>query len=177
MNKNILIGGIAVVFIVGAVFLAVKNTPTPVAENTGSTSQDTQLAGTPEVNDTPASPNNNDGTQANVGAQVGVTVGVSNVTVTYTDTGFTPSTITVKQGTKVTFVNNSSKNMWVGVDEHPTHTQYAGTSRQEHCPDTAGTAFDQCAVGKTYTFTFNKVGTWEYHNHVGSGTGKIVVTQ
>lgn len=172
MNKNILIGVIAVVLIIGGVYLATKRTPATVTENTGNPSQGTQLAGTPPVDDTPS--NTNDGTQA----VIGVNVSVGAVTITYTNSGFTPSTITVKKGTEVTFVNTGTKSMWVASDEHPSHIEYAGTERRAHCPDTAGVAFDQCATGNSYAFTFNKVGTWDYHNHASAGDeGKVIVTE
>jgi len=105
-------------------------------------------------------------------------VGVSVNTVRLTDSGFSPERLTVSKGTTVTFINQTSGGMWVGADEHPSHTSYAGTSRSEHCPDTTGTAFDQCGNGNTYSFTFGKTGTWEYHNHVSSSArGAIIVTE
>lgn len=105
---------------------------------------------------------------------------VSAMTVRYTNDGFSPATLTVKKGTRVTFVNESADEMWVGSSEHPTHTEYDGTTKSEHCNDgiPSTTSFDQCAVGTTYSFTFDKVGSWEYHNHTSSGEkGTIVVTE
>lgn len=162
MNRNALIGVIAVVLVLGAVYVSTTNTQAPiVVENNPDLAGGTQLAGTPQVNDTPDTP-----------------LTIETVTVTYTDQGFAPKTVNVKVGTKITFVDEASKNMWVATNEHPSHMGYAGTARQDHCPDTAGTAFDQCATGSSYSFTFNKVGTWEYHNHTSaSDEGKVVVTQ
>jgi len=109
-------------------------------------------------------------------ASVGVTVGTPAV-ITLTDAGFSPSKVVVKAGQSVTFVNQSKNGMWIGSDEHPTHTDYSGTSRSAHCPDTDGTAFDQCTVGDSYTFTFTKAGTWGFHDHVAPNfTGTVVVT-
>lgn len=89
----------------------------------------------------------------------------STVTVVYTDAGFVPSSVTVAQGGTVTFIDQSAANeMWVASLEHPTHTQYDGTNKDNHCPNN-GSAFDQCTVGSTYSFTFAKVGTWGFHNH------------
>jgi plastocyanin len=86
-------------------------------------------------------------------------------TVTYSDTGFAPATLTVEVGTKVTFVNESSKGMWVASAVHPTH---------EVLP-----AFDNkvtVAEGESYSYTFTKEGQWKYHNHVGpTDTGTVVV--
>lgn len=87
------------------------------------------------------------------------------VVVSYTDTGFSPQTLTVKQGATVTFVNNSSRQMWVASGEHPTHQLLPG--------------FDELTSvrrGSTYDYTFVKVGTWPFHNHTNpSDTGTIIV--
>ena len=101
--------------------------------------------------------------------------------VTLTDTGFTPSSVTINRGDAVRFVNDSSRGMWVGADEHPTHTEYDGTSTREHCVDGAavGGTFDQCAStprGSSWEFTFTKSGTFGYHNHTGaSSVGTVIV--
>ena len=87
-------------------------------------------------------------------------------TVTYTDSGYTPATVTVKKGTKVTFKNESTKSMWTASGVHPTHQLLPG--------------FDQLksvAKGGMYEYTFSKVGTWKYHNHVNpTDVGTVVVT-
>lgn len=94
-----------------------------------------------------------------------------NVTVTYSDSGFSPKEVAVALGTTVTFVNQSSSKMWVASAKHPDHTVYSGTSLSQHCPDTTNSAFDECTgdeSGKTYSFTFNKEGVWKYHDHINS---------
>lgn len=86
-------------------------------------------------------------------------------TVTYTNDGFNPAELKVKAGTEVTFVNQSDIKMWIASAPHPTHTLY---------PE-----FDERASvskGGAYSFTFNKVGTHSYHNHMQLGKyGKIIV--
>lgn len=97
-------------------------------------------------------------------------------TVIYTENGFDPETITITQGETVRFVNESDNQMWVASDEHPTHTQYAGTTLSEHCKANTNTGFDQCGDGDTFTFTFDKSGTWNYHNHLFStDQGSVIV--
>ena len=95
------------------------------------------------------------------------TTAQADVEITYTDSGFAPTTITIKEGQTVRFLNTSNKLMWVASDPHPTHTDYPG--------------FDQLtavAKGKDYVFTFTKIGTWGYHNYLGrSHTGSITVTK
>ncbi len=87
------------------------------------------------------------------------------LTVRLTDSGFEPKEITVKSGASVTFVNESAKGMWVASAVHPTHQVLAG--------------FDQktsVAKGGTYVYTFAKVGTWKFHNHVSPEmTGTVIV--
>jgi len=111
-----------------------------------------------------------------------VTLGDPDVAaVTLTDSGFSPSTVTVSVGDTVRFVNQSSRGMWVGSNEHPTHTDYDGTSTREHCAGgvTTNGTFDECASapkGSSWQYTFSKAGTFGYHNHVGaSDTGTVVV--
>ena len=100
--------------------------------------------------------------------------------VEYTDTGFSPASVTVPLGAYVVFVNQSSKDMWVASAMHPAHTVYSGTPLSQHCPDTTGTAFDECsgdAPGTSYSFKFNKAGEWKYHDHIDATKfGKIIVT-
>lgn len=86
-------------------------------------------------------------------------------TVTYTDSGFSPSTLTVKKGDTVTFKNNASDDMWVASNPHPTHTDYPGFDVKR-----------KMAPGEIYQFTFTKTGSWGYHNHTNpSERGTIVV--
>jgi plastocyanin len=99
------------------------------------------------------------------------------VIITYGANGFSPSTVTVKEGTTVTFKNESGHDMWVASGVHPAHSAYDGTTLSEHCnPANGETPFDECGTGDEYSFTFDKVGTWKYHNHVqASDFGTIVV--
>ncbi|MBU1293085.1 hypothetical protein KJ819_03420 [Patescibacteria group bacterium] len=116
-------------------------------------------------------------------AGVGVpTESESATIVTYTDEGFSPETVSISIGETVRFTNASSGGMWVGSDDHPTHTNYDGTSTREHCADgeTTGGTFDACrayANGESYDFTFTKAGTFEYHNHVGASKGGTVIVR
>lgn len=98
-------------------------------------------------------------------------------TVNMTKNGFSPDPVTIKQGGTVTFVSTDGSPMWVASNAHPTHLQYSGTSRTQHCPDTTGTAFDQCVSGKAYSFTFMKVGQWNYHNHMNADDGGTIIVE
>lgn len=105
----------------------------------------------------------------------------SGAVVTYTDQGFSPASLSVAEGTTVSFINQSSGQMWVASGVHPAHTLYDGTDRATHCAAgyTGPTPFDECQAvgsGSTYTFTFTKAGTWKYHNHMNpSAFGSVTV--
>ncbi len=102
-----------------------------------------------------------------------------NYEVTYTDAGYSPKELKIKLGDTVTWKNQSSHGMWTASAMHPTHVIYSGTSLDEHCPDIENTSLDQCTSGlpgESWSFTFNEVGTWRYHNHVlASDFGSVVV--
>lgn len=107
-------------------------------------------------------------------------VAPATATVTYTTDGFSPSSVTIKKGDIVTWVDRAGSPMWVASAQHPVHDGYDGTSRTEHCAaDYSGVPpFDQCKGDTVYSFTFDKVGTWKYHDHLNASRfGSVVVTE
>jgi plastocyanin len=93
--------------------------------------------------------------------------GKERTVVMYTDTGYAPKTVTVTKGSIVTFVNESSRGMWTASDPHLTHQLLPGFDEKA-----------QVVKGGTYEYTFEKVGTWTYHNHVNpTDKGTVVVTE
>lgn len=84
--------------------------------------------------------------------------------ITLTSAGFSPSTLTIKVGTKVTWTNKSGNQAAVNSIPHPVHTNYS--------PLNLGSFAD----GSTLSLIFDKVGTYGYHNHLSpSQTGTIIV--
>lgn len=87
------------------------------------------------------------------------------VVITFTNTGFTPESVTINVGDSVTFVNESSGSFQPASDPHPTHTGLAGFD-----------AGSSVAMGQSYTFTFTKTGTWGFHDHLDSDKkGTVIV--
>lgn len=80
---------------------------------------------------------------------------------------FIPQNIEVKKGTKVIFKNVSDTLKWPASNLHPSHLIY---------PE-----FDPKAPvgkGESWEFTFDKVGEWEYHDHLSPYiSGLIKVTE
>jgi len=73
---------------------------------------------------------------------------------------FTPNTLTVKTGTKITWTNNDSVSHTVTVD--------SGTG-----PDSA-----TLKHGDTYTYTFKEIGTFNYHCKIHTSMkGSVTVTE
>lgn len=88
------------------------------------------------------------------------------VEVNYTTAGFTPEIVEIKVGQKVKFINKTGKTASVASDEHPTHDIY---------PE-----FDQWKSAykgqNVFEFTFTKVGTWRYHDHLNPEmVGTVIV--
>ncbi|MDP2665672.1 MAG: hypothetical protein Q8P23_03520 [bacterium] len=162
MNGNYIWGIIVLIIIIVGGWFLLKGTPTSAPTTTDQTS----AVQTPAVTNTTTT--------------TSTTTTSSGVTVFYTASGFSPKSVTVPLGTTVTFVNQSPGSMWVASAAHPAHTAYSGTNLSQHCPDTTNSAFDECAAvtsGNSYSFTFNKVGDWKYHNHVNaSDFGAVIVT-
>ncbi|HJL55732.1 MAG: cupredoxin domain-containing protein [Candidatus Pacebacteria bacterium] len=87
------------------------------------------------------------------------------IVVTYTSSAFSPKDIAVSAGQTVRFVNESSGNMWVASDEHPTHTVLPEFDNKESVGN-----------GENYEFVFTETGEWNYHNHVNpSAVGTVTV--
>ncbi len=85
-------------------------------------------------------------------------------TITYSDNGFSPFTITVKSGTTVTIKNESSHGLQFDSDPHPAHT------------DDEELNVNSVPEGGSETFVVKRTGTFGYHNHLNpSDTGTIVV--
>ncbi|HOX40930.1 MAG TPA: cupredoxin domain-containing protein [bacterium] len=85
--------------------------------------------------------------------------------ISFTDSGFSPSEITIKKGDTISFINNSEMQMWVASAPHPQHTDYPEFDTKKGY-----------APGEMYSFKFEKAGTWRYHDHLNpERTGTINV--
>ncbi len=144
MSKNWLIIGAVIVVIIGGYWLLRGSysgqtpppTPIPIEETNP-----------PSVAETSQVPNE------------------SNVTIG-TDGKFNPSVTTVKEGDKVTWTNNDTKEHRVASGPHPIHTALPGFD-----------SITNFGAGETYSFTFAKKGTWGYHDHLNPGTGGTVIVE
>ena len=151
--QNTILWVVVAIVILGGGFLLWQNMATPSADVGGSTL----------VDDT--------GSMDDTGAPMVAAVN-------YSADGFTPAEVTIKKGGTVSWTNSSGGDMWVASGPHPAHTGYDNTTLAQHCASTASTPLDQCANGATYTFKFDKVGTWPYHNRSASTKfGRVIVVE
>jgi plastocyanin len=65
---------------------------------------------------------------------------------------FIPATIKVKPGTTITWVNKDTKPYSIAADPHPTHSSLPGL------------VGDDLNEADTYSYVFEKPGTYTYHN-------------
>ena len=86
-------------------------------------------------------------------------------TVTLTDRGFQPDTLTIRKGDTVRFVSVEHAAFWPASDPHPTHSLYPAFDPLQPIPQ-----------NQSWSFVFDTPGTWGYHDHLSPAyTGTIVV--
>ncbi len=106
--------------------------------------------------------------------------GSTNHTILITAQGFEPSTLTIKHGDIVTWMNNDSPvARWPASASHPTHRVYPGSGIEKCGTSEQSDIFDACGnivKGGSFSFIFNEKGSWGFHNHSNPTTfGKITV--
>ena len=96
------------------------------------------------------------------------TTASDSVTVTYTNTGFTPFSVTLKKGGTLIWKNDANDQVQIGVNPHPVHTGNRAITNGEFTLD--------LNPGGTKTLTINDTGTFSYHNHLDpTESGTIIV--
>lgn len=69
--------------------------------------------------------------------------------------GFSPSTINIKKGETVAWINEDSQFRWPASNIHPTHEIYSEFDPKQ-----------PLAQGEAWLFTFEKTGNWNFHDHL-----------
>lgn len=175
------IGIMGVVFFLGLIALivwgldyiitkdfVVVRTPVKAISNTATESTPIAINDTPPTETTPAATSTPAKTPEPAKPPTTTPTPPANsaLTVTFTDKGFSPASLTVKKGQTVKFVNNSSGKMWVAANPFPTSKEYPAFNEKSGVES-----------GSSWSFTFDKTGTWFYHNHYNPTQGaKIVVS-
>lgn len=93
--------------------------------------------------------------------------------VSFNGATFEPSILTIKVGETATFRNDSAGQVWPASAMHPTHKVYPATG------GCINSAFDACKglmPGESWSFKFDEVGSWKYHDHLNpTRFGTVVV--
>jgi len=178
MNKNnLMLLAVVILGVGGYLFFSQSRPASPESAEQTNTPNEQDVSRTENTDETPSpSLSQNEGETSTPESQENQL----QATITYTDSGFSPNALTVKMGTVVTFVNNSSEGMWIASANHPIHALYPGSSISKCGTVERGIIFDACAVvtlGETFQFRFDNIGAWGYHNHGDPRqTGTIIVT-
>ncbi|MBI4004943.1 cupredoxin domain-containing protein [Candidatus Roizmanbacteria bacterium] len=85
--------------------------------------------------------------------------------VTLSIDGFSPETLSIKAGTKVTWINKSGSVASINSAVHPTHLVYPSLNLGE------------VQDGASVSLTFDKPGTYKYHNHLNPSQKGTIVAQ
>ena len=149
MTKWLMVGVVIVIFLVGGYFLLGQNKSTAPATSPIPTESQPSLA--PTASTQTATPSE-------------AMKATNENTITLTAGAFSPATLTVKAGTKVTWVNKSGSTATVNSDPHPTHTNYSPLN------------LGRFSNGENLSLVFDKPGTYGYHNHLdATERGTVIV--
>lgn len=150
MKRVSLILAIVIIIAIGAVAWAVSRPSKGTTTSTSSTSS------TPSSSTTPPSTNASPPASGQSDSQA--------ATITYSESGFSPATLTVKAGTTITIKNDSNELMQFDSDPHPEHT------------DDPELNVGSIVAGDSKTIKVTVTGTHGFHNHLkSSDTGTLIV--
>lgn len=145
MKKGIIIVGVIVLILAGA---GIGYAMTHKSKPATTTTTETSASATTTETSTSTTPD----------------AATSETVITYSNSGYSPATITVKNGTTVTIKNTSGHTMQFDSDPHPAHT----TNEELNV--------EKVGAGESQTFVVKRTGTFGYHNHLNpSETGTIIV--
>lgn len=150
MKKALIIVGVIVLILAGVgIGYALTHKPKPATTTTTTSASETVAPSTTTETTTPTASDD---------------AATTETVITYSNGGFSPSTITVKNGTTVTIKNTSNHTMQFDSDPHPAHTTNAELN------------VEKVSAGGSQTFVVKRTGTFGYHNHLNpSETGTIIV--
>lgn len=157
MSRQTLFVLVVVLALIGfGAYFALNNNATEniVVNNNQNTDSaaGTSEEGTDPVNDTPEAP---------------INVNSETHTVSMTGDAFGPTPLEIKKGDVVVFKNDGTTLVWPASAPHPQHTNYPEFDAEPGVEP-----------GTSWSFQFDKVGTWNYHDHLKpTYFGRIVVTE
>jgi plastocyanin len=152
MNRTgtVIIVVIAILVVVGGIVLATHKSGSPAATSSPAANSNAAATTPPAANSSPTASTATDS--------------ATDVTLHYTASGFSPSTITVPTGHKLIVKNDSSATIQVDSNPHPQHT------------DDTQLNIGTISPGATGSATLTRAGSWGIHNHLDPAMlGTVVV--
>jgi|SRR3989338_4044557 len=101
-------------------------------------------------------------------------------TVEITSSGFSPQTLSINKGDTVTWINKQPQKSWPASAVHPSHKVYPGSDIAKCGTAEEKNIFDSCgglAQNEAFSFTFNDIGTWGYHDHLNAKLRGTITVQ
>jgi plastocyanin len=159
MNKGpgMIVGVVVVIFLI-VVFWALRGRPAgdqtgPLVTSPVTTLMPLEPAQTPVTGDLPGTT-----LPTATPAQTGGLVSISAA-------GFSPGSVTIPVGRSVTFTNTDTESHQIASNPHPVHTNFPSLNIAVLAPAASDTV------------TFDRAGTFGYHNHLNPGLTGIVLVQ
>lgn len=170
MKKSVIAGIVIVAVLFFGIILFTINKDMSITSNEGI----------PDVDGEDNEIGNTDGGIQEIETEEGT--GIDESTLHYieiTESGFLPQIITINKGDTVIWTNSISSKSWPASAVHPSHQAYPGSDISKCNTAKENVIFDACkglSQGESYSFTFNEIGSWNYHNHLKSSIqGTIMV--
>ena len=139
--RNIILTLVLVVAVAGAGFFVLSQDENKTAEQTS----------TPQATESVETTKPEEGTQA--------------MTISFTDSGVSPSTSSISSGQVVTFKNDTSRVVQPASDPHPRHT------------DNPEFNVSTIQPGQSKTVTLTKTGSWGFHDHLDPDNSGTITVQ
>ena len=103
-----------------------------------------------------------------------------NAIIRYVDDKYIPDTIHISIGQEVVWINEDQV-FWPASNLHPTHTAYPGSNIAKCFTSQKDKIFDACkslGTGEKYSFVFNEIGNWRFHDHINpKAAGTVIVSE
>jgi len=180
MSKKYIVWAVLVAAVIVITFLVVSVFVKTASESDKEAAEQSDLS---EAIENPFENNASSGTLP--AAEVGLLPSAPSVApveykVIYSNNAFSPSSLVIKEGDRVTFYNVSGDFLWPASDLHPTHKGYPGSDIKKCGTAEAADIFDACRQmlpGESWSFTFKEAGSWSYHNHLRSSESGVVIVE
>jgi plastocyanin len=155
MRTSFIVGAALVVLIVAGLVMLSMRSNTITTETDVTSEEYSEQVSDESGQFFQAVPESSEGPSSSPTSDTSTTQSLISETITMSETGFLPASLTIAAGTTVTFLNNGQAAHWPASDVHPTHNILSGFDAKRGLN-----------TGETYSYTFDQAGTWRCHDHL-----------